>query len=46
MMVDNKLVDGNEIEPVLEKLLAPPNVDYLHIHFAAAGCYAAKVERA
>jgi hypothetical protein len=46
MMVDNKLVDGNEIEPVLEKLLAPANVDYLHIHFAAAGCYAAKVERA
>jgi hypothetical protein len=46
MMVDNRLVDGNEIEPVLEKLLAPSNVDYLHIHFAAAGCYAAKVERA
>lgn len=25
---------------------APENVDYLHTHFAAAGCYAAKVERA
>jgi hypothetical protein len=37
---------GNEIEPVLEKMLAPSNVDYLHIHFAAAGCYAAKVQRA
>jgi hypothetical protein len=46
MMVDNRLVDGNEIEPALEKLLAPSNVDYLHTHFAAAGCYAAKVERA
>jgi hypothetical protein len=46
MMVDNRLVHGNEIEPVLEKMLAPPNVDYLHIHFAAAGCYAAKVQRA
>jgi hypothetical protein len=46
MMVDDRLVDGNEIEPVLEKFLAPSNVDYLHIHFAAAGCYAAKVERA
>jgi hypothetical protein len=46
MMVDNKLVDGNEIEPVLERLLAPSNVDYLHIHFAAPGCYAAKVQRA
>jgi hypothetical protein len=46
MVVENRLVDGNEVEPVLEKMLAPPNVDYLHIHFAAAGCYAAKVERA
>ena len=46
MMVANQLVDGNEVEPVLEKMLAPPNADYLHIHFAAPGCYAAKVERA
>jgi hypothetical protein len=45
MMVDNRVVDGQQIEPVIEKLLAPPNVDYLHIHFAAAGCYAARVER-
>jgi hypothetical protein len=46
MMVGNRLVDGQEIEPVIEKLLAPSNVDYRHIHFAAAGCYAARVERA
>jgi hypothetical protein len=46
MMVDNRLVDGQEIEPVIEKLLIPSNVAYLHVHFAAAGCYAARVERA
>jgi hypothetical protein len=46
MMVDNRLVDGKEIEPVLEGFLAPPRVDYLQIHFAAPGCYAARVERA
>ncbi len=46
MMVDHRLVDGQEVEPVIEKLFTPSNVDYLHIHFAAAGCYAAKVERA
>jgi len=46
MMVDHRLVDGKELEPVLEQLLAPSNVDYLHIHFAAAGCYAARAERA
>jgi hypothetical protein len=45
MTVANQLVDGNEIEPVLEKLLAPSNVDYLHVHFASAGCYAARVEK-
>jgi len=46
MMVDKRLVDGQELEPAIEKLLMPSSVDYLHIHFAAAGCYAAKVERA
>jgi hypothetical protein len=23
-----------------------PNAEYLHVHFAAPGCYAARVERA
>jgi Protein of unknown function (DUF1203) len=46
MMVDNLLVDGRELEPAIEKLLKPTNADYVHIHFAAAGCYAARVERA
>jgi hypothetical protein len=45
MMVANQLVDGSEIEPVLETMLALLDVDYLHAHFAAAGCYAAKVIR-
>ena len=46
MMVDHRLVDGQQVEPVIERLLTPSNVDYLHIHFASPGCYAAKVERA
>jgi hypothetical protein len=46
MMVDNRLVDGQAVEPVIERLLTPSNVDYLHIHFASPGCYAAKVMRA
>jgi Protein of unknown function (DUF1203) len=45
MMVDHRLVDGQEVEPVIEGLLTPSHVDYLHIHFASAGCYAAKVVR-
>lgn len=46
MMVDCRLVDGREVEPVIGSLLTPSNVDYLHIHFASPGCYAAKVMRA
>jgi hypothetical protein len=46
MMVDHRLVDGQEVEPVIDRLFTPSNVDYLHIHFASPGCYAAKVERA
>ena len=46
MMVDHQLVDGEEVEPVIAGLLTPSHVDYLHIHFASPGCYAAKVVRA
>jgi hypothetical protein len=46
MMVDHRLVDGQEVEPVIEGLLTPSHVDYLHVHFASPGCYAAKVVRA
>jgi hypothetical protein len=46
MMVDHRLVSGQDVESVIEELFTPSSADYLHIHFAAAGCYAAKVERA
>jgi hypothetical protein len=46
MMVGRSLADGRELEPVIEELLRPANVAYLHVHFAAPGCYAARVERA
>jgi len=46
MMVGCELVDGRELESAIDRLFANPKADYLHVHFAAAGCYAAKVERA
>jgi hypothetical protein len=46
MMVDRELVPGEELESAIERLFANPNAAYLHIHYAAPGCYAAKVERA
>jgi hypothetical protein len=46
MMVGFELVDGDKLEIAIERLFADPRASYLHIHFAAPGCYAAQVERA
>jgi hypothetical protein len=46
MMVDADVVHGSEAEPVIERLLANPRTAYLHAHYAKAGCYAARIERA
>jgi hypothetical protein len=46
MMVAWELADGRHLMAGIERLLADPRSAYLHIHFAAAGCYAARVERA
>jgi Protein of unknown function (DUF1203) len=45
MMVGFELVDGSQLEQAIEKLFALGPADYLHVHFAAPGCYAACVER-
>ena len=45
-MVDADLVDGRELENLIERLLANPEVSYLHAHYAKRGCYAARIERA
>lgn len=46
MMVGWELIDGSELEHAIARLLSQPNAAYLHVHFAAPGCYAARVERA
>jgi hypothetical protein len=46
MMVGWELVEGDQLEDAVAKLLAEPRAAYLHLHFAAPGCYAARVERA
>lgn len=45
MMVDADVVHGEESEPVIRRLLDDPRVDFLHIHNAKPGCYAARVDR-
>ncbi len=46
MMIDADVVDGNALEPLIERFLANDTTDYLHAHFARRGCYAARIERA
>ena len=46
MMVGWELVEGREIEGAIERLFADPRARYIHAHFAAPGCYAARIERA
>src|ERR1700687_4974030 len=46
MMRGWELVDGRHLMAEIEHLFADPRAAYLHVHFAAAGCYAARVERA
>lgn len=46
MMVAFDLVNGDELEGAIGKLFRRPEAEYLHVHYAAPGCYAARVERA
>jgi hypothetical protein len=45
MMVDADVVHGIDCEPVIKKLLGNPTVEYLHVHNAKPGCYAARVDK-
>lgn len=45
MMTGWELIEGIWLEEAIERQFAVPRTQYLHVHFAAPGCYAAKVER-
>ena len=45
MMAGWELVEGRDLEAAIERLFANPRAAYLHVHYAAPGCYAARVER-
>jgi hypothetical protein len=46
MMVGWELIDGHQMEAAVERLFADPRAVYLHVHYAAPGCYAARIDRA
>lgn len=45
LMIDADLVDGREMESVIERFFANPHVAYIQAHYAKRGCYAARIDR-
>ena len=46
MLLDADVVEGTEAETLIERQFANPDVAYIHAHYARAGCYAARIDRA
>ncbi|KAJ0415050.1 hypothetical protein BJY00DRAFT_318244 [Aspergillus carlsbadensis] len=44
MMVDGIVVPGAELEGKLEEVFKDMKVDYVHLHYAGAGCFAVRVD--
>ena len=45
MMTDADVVEGVGLDPLVRRMFADPAVDYLHVHNAKRGCFAAEVRR-
>ena len=46
LITEAEVVEGRDLEPLVERLLGRPEVAYLHAHYARRGCYAARIDRA
>ena len=46
IMLEAEICPGNELEHAIQTSFANPAVNYLHVHFAGPGCYAARIDRA
>jgi hypothetical protein len=46
MMRECGVVEGNDLDGALTRLLEDPGAAYVHVHYAKAGCFACRVERA
>jgi Protein of unknown function (DUF1203) len=46
MLLTADVADGKLLETTIEEMFRNTRVAYIHIHFAKAGCYAARVDRA
>lgn len=46
MMLDADLAQGDEVEPLIQRLFADPAAVYIHVHNAKRGCYSGRIDRA
>jgi hypothetical protein len=44
-LVDATVVEGTAADPVVRQFLERAEVEFLHVHFARHGCYAARIDR-
>ena len=44
-MVDADVVEGTQLEPLIERFFGDQRVSFLHVHNARRGCYACRVDR-
>ncbi len=45
MMTDADVIEGTELDPLIRRMFDDPVVEYLHVHNAKRGCFAAEVRR-
>jgi hypothetical protein len=45
MMLDADVVHGRQLEPVIERMFANPDIAYIHAHNAKRGCYSGRIDR-
>ena len=45
MMQDGLVIDGRDLQATIDDLFTDPAIEYLHVHNAGRGCWAAKVRR-
>jgi hypothetical protein len=46
MMTDAEVLEGTALDALARDWLTRPEVDYLHVHNARRGCFAARIDRA
>lgn len=46
MMLDADVVEGADVEALIERLFANPDIGYIHAHNARRGCFSGRIDRA